>query len=87
MTFLTAVLGLFHSAKDLIKRILVADPKRRFNGNNILDHQWMKTNAYNKNLPNLQSKIKEYSVARRKLHKGVTLIRAANLWKNTTRNK
>jgi serine/threonine protein kinase len=34
------------SAKDLISRLLVVDPKKRFTAQNVLDHPWISVCNY-----------------------------------------
>jgi Protein kinase domain. len=53
-------------AKDLIKKLLVPDPKKRLNADEILSHPWIVGDVTpRKKLPQVTEKIKEFNAKRR----------------------
>ncbi len=53
-------------AKDLIRKLLTVDPKKRPNSDEILAHVWMVGDATpRKNLPNITDKIREYNAKKK----------------------
>lgn len=53
-------------AKDLIQKLLVADPKKRLNADEILAHAWIVGDVTpRKKLPQVTEKIKEFNAKRR----------------------
>lgn len=70
------------SAKDLIKRLLCVDPKRRLKAEEILAHPWMAGDKLSgKNLPSVLSGISKIN-ARRKFKKVGDAVVAVNRMKN-----
>lgn len=63
-------------AKNLVKQLLIVDPKDRLNAEQILNHTWMKSQI-DVPMAGTQEKIKEFN-ARRKLKKGAYMVIAAN---------
>jgi serine/threonine protein kinase len=53
------------SAKDLVRKLLVVDPKKRLTAEEILRHEWMVEEASKTPLPNFQSNLKSYNAKRR----------------------
>lgn len=76
------------SAKNLIKQLLVVDPKQRMTCDKIMSHPWMVGNGNPQTeLPEVfQQKLKEFN-ARRKLKRAGHMIMAANRFKNILKNK
>jgi calcium/calmodulin-dependent protein kinase I len=65
-------------AKDLIKKLLAVDPKKRLRADDILNHTWMIGDVTpRKNLPSLASKIKQYNDTSKKVKKVGNLLIAA----------
>lgn len=65
-------------AKDLITKILVADPKQRIDADGILNHPWIINQGNpDNNLPDVPAKMKEYN-ARQKMKKAGNAIIAIN---------
>lgn len=53
-------------AKDLIRKLLTVDPKKRPRADDILAHTWMIGDATpRKNLPNITDKIREYNAKKK----------------------
>eukprot|EP01107_Rhizomastix_libera_P016437 TRINITY_DN6855_c0_g2_i1.p1 TRINITY_DN6855_c0_g2~~TRINITY_DN6855_c0_g2_i1.p1 ORF type:complete len:405 (+),score=88.38 TRINITY_DN6855_c0_g2_i1:54-1268(+) len=52
-------------AKDLIKKILVVDPKKRWTCQQILEHPWMKGNAPSDNLESTLVSLKKFNAKKR----------------------
>jgi len=54
--------GISEPAKDLIRHLLVVDPSKRFNADQILSHPWIcGEKTPRKQLPNVTDKIKEFN--------------------------
>jgi len=67
-------------AKDLIRKLLTVDPKKRPRADDVLAHTWMVGDATpRKNLPNITDKIREYN-ARKKFKKVGSLAMALAKW-------
>jgi len=67
-------------AKDLIRKLLTADPRTRLKSDAILAHPWMVGDVTpRKNLPNITDKIREYN-AKKKFKKVGTLAMALSRW-------
>ncbi len=66
--------------KDLIRKILVVDPKQRLTAEQIMEHPWMKADLPEKNLDSTIIELKKYN-ARRKFRAGVMAVMAANRFK------
>jgi len=60
------------SAKDLISRLLVVDPKKRFTAQNVLDHPWVADihGVSGEILPHFTQEMKRYN-ARRRFRAGI----------------
>jgi len=52
-------------AKDLIRKILVVDPKKRWTCQQILEHPWMKGNAPSDHLENTLVSLKKFTAKKR----------------------
>lgn len=53
--------GISDMAKDLIKHLLVVDPKKRYTANEIMEHTWMKGEKTPRTqLPHITTKISQY---------------------------
>jgi calcium/calmodulin-dependent protein kinase I len=52
-------------AKDLIKCLLVVDPKKRISADDIMKHPWIDGNASVSTLPVVKDKIKKYAEKRK----------------------
>lgn len=53
-------------AKDLIRSLMVVDPSKRLNAQQILEHQWISGDSTpRKELPNVTEKIREFNAKRR----------------------
>ncbi|TYZ59269.1 hypothetical protein PybrP1_007626, partial [[Pythium] brassicae (nom. inval.)] len=65
------------SAKDLISRLLVVDPKKRFTAQNVLDHPWISDvhNVSDQALPHFTAEMKRYN-ARRRFRAGIMAAKA-----------
>lgn len=58
--------GISDMAKDLIRHLLVIDPKKRFTTADIMDHVWMKGDKTPRTqLPHITSKISQYNKDRK----------------------
>ena len=68
-------------AKDLIKKILVADPAERLNAEQILSHEWIVEQGVNNCLDEVPSKIKEYNAKQRLKKAGQAIIAVQRLSK------
>jgi len=65
------------NAKDLITKILVADPKKRLNADEILAHPWITSESTpRQDMPKLIETIREFN-AKRKFKKAAFLVQAA----------
>lgn len=76
------------SAKNLIKQLLVVDPKSRMTADAIMTHPWMIGNGIpSLHLPaKFQENMKEFN-ARRRLKKAGYMVMAANRFKNILKYK
>ncbi|KAF1318650.1 Camk/camk1 protein kinase, partial [Globisporangium splendens] len=65
------------SAKDLISRLLVVDPKKRYTAQNVLDHPWISEihNVSDEALPHFTTEMKRYN-ARRRFRAGIMAAKA-----------
>lgn len=69
-------------AKELIKAILVVDPAKRMNAEQIMAHPWIQGESTPRNsLPTVSEKMKEYNAKRRFKRLGYLVV-AANRFKN-----
>lgn len=69
-------------AKELIRSILVVDPKARLNAEQILAHPWIQGESTPRNqLASVPEKMKEYN-AKRRFKRAGYLVVAANRFKN-----
>lgn len=69
-------------AKELISSILVVDPAKRLNAEQIMAHPWIQgENTPRNQLPNVPEKMKEYN-AKRRFKRAGYLVVAANRFKN-----
>jgi Protein kinase domain. len=60
------VTNIIFVAKDLIKKLLCVDPKKRLSPNDILSHAWIVGDVTpRKNLTSLPGKIKEYNLKKK----------------------
>jgi serine/threonine protein kinase len=74
-------------AKDLVKKLLVVDPYKRLNADQILKHPWIVGDVTpRKNLPSVTAKIKEFN-ARRRLKRAQLLVLINVKWKNIVKNE
>jgi len=74
-------------AKDLIRSLLVADPKARPDADALLSHPWiMGDKTPRKMLPTVLTKMKEYN-AKRRFKKAGYLIIAAHRFRNILKIK
>ena len=76
-------------AKDLIKKLLVVDPKDRYDARQILDHPWMAESAsddpkMSKQLPHFQGNLRKYN-ARRKFKGVIHGVMVANIMRQFTK--
>ncbi|KAG1690851.1 hypothetical protein DVH05_027453 [Phytophthora capsici] len=64
------------SAKDLISRLLVVDPKKRFNAQQVLDHPWVADihGVSGDALPHFTQEMKRYN-ARRRFRAGIMMAK------------
>ncbi|XP_074650027.1 calcium/calmodulin-dependent protein kinase type IV-like isoform X2 [Tubulanus polymorphus] len=68
------------NAKDLIRKLLVMDPKKRFTAQQALRHPWVTGHAAkNQHMEVTQTKLKEFN-ARRKLKALTNVVIAANIY-------
>eukprot|EP01016_Furgasonia_blochmanni_P007073 TRINITY_DN12834_c0_g1_i12.p1 TRINITY_DN12834_c0_g1~~TRINITY_DN12834_c0_g1_i12.p1 ORF type:complete len:379 (-),score=126.99 TRINITY_DN12834_c0_g1_i12:113-1249(-) len=78
--------GISEYAKDLIKKLLVIDPKKRLNAEQILNHPWMVGQVTPRTaLPEVGVKLKEWN-ARRRLKRAQLLVIAATKIKNLVKH-
>jgi calcium/calmodulin-dependent protein kinase I len=69
-------------AKDLISKLLIADPKKRLDADQILAHPWIVGDVTpRKKLPQVTEKIKEFN-AKRRFKRAQLMVMAANKWRN-----
>jgi calcium/calmodulin-dependent protein kinase-4 len=69
-------------AKDLIRSLLVRDPQKRLDAEQLLSHPWViGEGTPRKQLPNVTQQIKEYNT-RRKFKRATYLVMAANRFSN-----
>ena len=74
-------------AKDLIRQILVVDPKERLDIDGILAHPWIKgDDTPREDLPGFTENLRQFN-ARRRLRKAGTMVIAANRFKNIIKEK
>jgi|Transcript_59479 serine/threonine protein kinase len=64
-------------AKDLISKLLVKSPKKRYTAQDALGHQWLKDSQPDNHLPNLQARLGTFN-ARAKLKGAVYGVEAAH---------
>lgn len=62
-------------AMDFVRRLLVADPKKRMTWKDALEHPWMKSTAKTDNMAGTLEKLKQFN-ARRKWKAGINAVRA-----------
>ncbi|XP_078678374.1 calcium/calmodulin-dependent protein kinase type IV-like [Branchiostoma floridae x Branchiostoma belcheri] len=65
------------SAKDLVERLLVIDPKKRLSATQVLNHPWVKGKAKSNHLQDTVTKIKEFN-AKRKLKAAMHAVVASS---------
>jgi len=65
------------SAKDLVKRMMCADPKKRITVQEALEHSWITNNGGGKHLGTSQAQMKKY-LARRRFKLGIHTVLATN---------
>lgn len=69
-------------AKDLIRQLLVVNPKERLNADQILAHPWIKgEDTPRKEIQGFTENMRKFN-ARRKLRRAGTMVIAANRFKN-----
>lgn len=74
-------------AKDLIKALLIVDPKKRMTADQMLEHPWVKGTATPRTeLTTFNEQLKSYN-AKRKFKKAGYLIMAAHRFKNILKGK
>jgi serine/threonine protein kinase len=52
-------------AKDLLKSLLVTDPKKRISSDKLLKHPWFTGNVSTKGLSGLQNNLKEFRASKK----------------------
>lgn len=73
-------------AKDLIKKLLVPDPRARLSGKEIMEHPWIVGDVTpRKKLPQVTEKIKEFN-AKRRFKRAQMMVMAANKWRSLVKN-
>eukprot|EP00494_Astrolonche_serrata_P006946 UN06971 len=75
-----------NEARDLIKKLLVEDPKKRMGYKEILSHPWLK-DADTKEIKGHQSKLQRYQDWRGKVEEKIQEVAFLNMWKNKTKAK
>jgi calcium/calmodulin-dependent protein kinase I len=74
-------------AKDLVKKLLIVDPYKRLNADQILKHPWIVGDVTpRKNLPSVTAKIKEFN-ARRRLKRAQLLVLINIKWRNVVKSE
>ncbi|KAA6403122.1 MAG: putative camk1 protein kinase [Streblomastix strix] len=67
------------SAKDLISKLLVVDPAKKFTVDQALQHNWFTKSLLTHKLEDTYNKIKERKV--KNMFKAIKMISALNMWK------
>jgi calcium/calmodulin-dependent protein kinase I len=73
------------SAKDLISKLLVVDPKKRLTAEQVLEHPWVSgKTAADTSLDSVATRLSEYRSARGRFKKAVNAVNAINAMKRMT---